>query len=160
MACLGETLIHFDIRNGIFHGRTDCQTCCSEPARQTRSTETWATQSWIWAFLFLLPFYRAQEALREGLRLLFPARQGVGIATHRTEEGRMWGEPRQNCPRTWLGGVLELDIPVLCSALLQPLLSTRPTREIKWRSYLPRGATRIDARRSQCLSKKTAQNIA
>lgn len=116
--------------------------------------DPWTTQGWIWAFLWLLPFYRAQEAFKEGLWLLFPTRQGVGIVTH------------TGLRKGWCGGtellqdLTETGIPVLCFALLQPLLSTRVTREMKWRSYLPRRATGIDAQSSQCLSGKPVQNVA
>lgn len=46
MDSLGETLLHFAIRDGIFPGRTGCQTCCSEFARQTSTPETGAAQDW------------------------------------------------------------------------------------------------------------------
>lgn len=147
MDCPRETLLHFAIRDGIFLGRTNCQIFCSEPARQRRSLETWATQGWIWAFLWLPHFCRAKEALKEGLWLLFPTRQGVGIATHTGSR------------KGWCGGTellqdltecnAETGHPVLCFALLWPLLSTRVPREMKWRSYLSRGATEIDAQSSQ-----------
>ena len=115
---------------------------------------------WSCAFLLLLPFYTAQESLKEELQLLFPKRQGVGIAhTHQTEEGMTWGEVGWNCPWTWLGVRQESDIPVLHFALLQPFFGTRATREIKWRLYLPRGATRMNEHNSQCLSKKTVQSL-
>lgn len=110
---------------------------------------------WSCAFLLLLPFYRAQESLKEELWLLFPKRQGVGITAH-TRLRMTWRELGQNCPWTWLGVWLELDVPALYFALLQPFLSTRATREIRWRSYLPRGTTRMNAQSSQSISKKTA----
>lgn len=116
--------------------------------------------AWSCALLLLQPLYRAQEPLQEELWLLFPKRRGVGIAhTQRTEGGMTRGQPGQNCPWTWLGVRLESDIPVLYFALLQPFLGTRATREITWRSWLSRGATRLNAQNSQRLSKGTVQSI-